>query len=193
MEHIIRYSTPTAEWQKLVCEAQHYCGNQLTVELESYLVFLLERFVNRPEIAGSVLALEFLESLEVNGQIQQNQLRDIGDKCLLFSGLFPEHAEKKRVSINYFVELGQHAYDRVAVLLQQQSSLAKLYVLLEKHFVELMDTLQSLRELGNPEYELSLLHAEELFRQTKSRHAQKILTENNISPQMLECIIKRLH
>jgi hypothetical protein len=92
-------------------------------------------------VTNSIIALEYLEGQLALGKKQrQQQLRDVGDKCLLFSGLFPELASQRQVPISYFVGLGQHAYHILSLLLG--ASLAELFHSLDEHFVSLMDTLQ---------------------------------------------------
>ncbi len=101
-------------------------------------------------------------------------MRDVGDKCLLFSGLFPARAEKHRVAVSYYVELGRQAYHLVSVNLRHPET-ARLFKELKGQFVKLMDTLQCMRELAGEDQALSLLQAEELWRNVHSTHALKIL------------------
>jgi hypothetical protein len=176
MNNLILEPTITAEWQALVREAEDANHHLLSEDLESYLVFLLTRFTAKPEIAQSVLALDFLHGLEQLGQKKLEQLRDVGDKSLLFAGLFPGQAERRRVRVGYFVEIGQSAYAVLATLYSQQR--AELYASLEKGFVALMDVLQVIRELTNQSAGLTLLQAEELWSDTRSPHALAILRRN---------------
>ena len=117
--------TTTAQWQSLVEDAKSSSNLRLNNELESYLVFLLGYYNHRPDIANSVLAKEFLTSMTERCSRQRECLREVGDKCLLFAGFFPEQAEKRHVKIKYFIELGQSAYIQVASLSKAGS--ASLY------------------------------------------------------------------
>jgi len=170
MTKLVTYPTQTAQWQSLVADAQKACAQLLDENLESYLVFLLMRFLEKPEIANSVLGLEFLESLQ---QPAHEKLRDVGDKCLLFSGLFPQHAERRRVKISYFVNIGQSAYANLSTLLQENAP--GLYSNLSEGFVTMMDVLQSMGSLANEQQYLALLQAAELYRDTGSQRALDIL------------------
>jgi hypothetical protein len=198
MESLILHPNQTAQWQAIVSEAEHLASIQLSEELESYLVFLLIRFCNQPSIAQSILAHDFLMNLEqlnnqgtFNQQIKQqttNNLRDIGDKCLLLTGLFPGRARRRRVRISYFVKLGQMAYSSVSYT--QKNSFEKLYSSLCQHFVGLMDILQTMRELTHEQnginYGIDLLQAEELWSDIRSQHALKVLkkvTQGFIMPE----------
>jgi len=167
--------TATAQWHALVAEAQAHCGQTLAEELESYLVFLLQRFTAKPDIAKSVLAMDYLRSAECHGTEKQLRLREVADKCLLFSGLYPEQAERKCVNITYFIELGQSAYANLAELHNAKRALAALYAALGEGFIRLMNLLHCIRELGNDQLELSPLQAEALWRKTGSQYALALL------------------
>lgn len=179
MNRLILNSTSIAQWYTLVNEAQEHIGNRLDIDLESYLVFMLQRFTNRPEVTQSVLALEYLESLESTGRLRADKLRDIGDKCVLFTGFFPELAGKRHVTVSYFVELGRKAYSYLSTQHHQAILTSELYELLQLHFIKLVDLLFSIRELSGERCALTLLQAEDLWRNTGSKYAYKILSKHN--------------
>lgn len=175
MNRIILQPTATAQWLALVKEAENSSHLVLPEDLESYLVFLLVRFTAKSDIAKSVVGLEYLQSTQSAGQKQQEALRDIGDKCLIISGLFPGRAQRRRVRISYFVHIGQNAYIELSVYCQQQ--LSDLYKSLSKDFVSLMDVLHVVRELSSETSRLTPLQAEELWHDTASPHALSILRQ----------------
>jgi hypothetical protein len=173
MNTLILSESSTAQWWRLVTEAEQKAQVNLSEDSESYLVFLLMRYSDNPEIMKSILAIDFLKSLNALGEKRLDMLREVGDKCLILSGLFPGRARSRRVRISYFVKLGQTAYS----CLSQASSLAisKLYANLGEQFVGLMDVLHTMRELTSEQAFLDLLQAEELWQDTKSSHALKTL------------------
>lgn len=193
MNHLILQPTITAQWHALVKEAENNSHLALGEELESYLVFLLVRFTAKPEIAKSVLGLDFLRTSHALGQQKQYELREVADKCLLIAGLFPGRAQRRRVRISYFVELGQSAYTVLATLSKQK--LAELYQSLGEGFVPLMDTLHGVRELTNEEAGLTPLQAEELWSDTASPHALAVLRRYtramSLKSDSRELLIKR--
>ncbi len=172
MTHLVLNTSSTAQWHDLVQDAQQITNNKLSEMLESYLVFLLMRFINKPEIASTILALDYLNSLLETKQKRREQLRDIGDQCLLFSGLFPQRAERKRVKISYFVYLGQNAYSELA-------HADRIYNDLSHRFVELMDTLYAIRQIGGNHPELSPFQAYDLWLDTGSKMCAKTVTQKN--------------
>ncbi len=142
MERLILHPTDTCQWYALVNEAQERSQLILCESTESYLVFLLMRFTSGAEWLDSLLAMDFFESAQYPGQLQLEKLKELGDKSLLFSGLFPGIAEKRRVSINYFVDMGQSAYFAVSQLEEDDSG---LYVRLSEQFPSLQRILQAMR------------------------------------------------
>jgi hypothetical protein len=168
MGELILEPTTTAQWQRLVKEASSNAAHTLDEDLESYLVFLLARFCEETSALERVMALEYLQGLAATGRIRQERLRDVGDQCLLFAGLFPHMARKRMVRIGYFVELGRGAYQQLSDALSH--SAARLYGDLSAAFVVLMDVLQSMRALQARAC-LSPLEAIELLQDTQSARA----------------------
>ncbi len=173
MRSLVLHPTDVAQWHALVNEAQAACECNLDESLESYLVFLLMRFSGRPEIVRRVMALEFLEA-QLRARRQVDQLRDVGDQCLLFSGFFPQLAEQRMVRISYFVGIGRSAYQQLSSLVDCQSE--RLYRRLAEAFVCVMDVLQAMRGLSGAMV-LEPLAAAELWQDTGSRSALRILGE----------------
>lgn len=164
-------STPVALWYDMIHDAEASCSINLKEELESYLVFLMIRYTNRPEIANQIIASEFLNSFDLTIKKREIALRDVGDTCLVFSGLFPKLAEKRLVKISYFVHMGESAY----IAISQASN--DLYSKLANQFVSLMDVLQSLRANSNRHPDLLPLQAYDLWNETHSQRAFTILKQ----------------
>jgi hypothetical protein len=175
MATLVLQPTDTAQWHALVAEAQQACQLHLEEPLESYLVFMLMRFTGRPDLAARAMALEFLEAQPESTQ-QPDKLRDVGDKCLLFSGFFPQLAEKRMVRVSYFVRLGRSAYHQLAELVDRETD--RLYGQLAEAFVPVMDVLQAMRGLSG-EPPLGPLAAAELWSDTGSRMAYQALGETS--------------
>ncbi|KTD31561.1 MULTISPECIES: hypothetical protein [Legionella] len=142
MRKLILHPTEISQWHALVNEAQASTHLLLNESTESYLVFLLMRFSQGSKLIESVIALDFLESLHSPRRRQAEVLRDVGDKSLLFCGLFPGMAEKRHVSLEYFVDMGQAAYLTVGELYESQS---RLYFQLSEQFLNLQQILRAMR------------------------------------------------
>ena len=177
MSQVQMDKTATAQWQTLVQDAEAFNGVSLNEEMESYLVFLLMRYMQQPDLASKVVALEYLNGAQAQGSEREERMRDVGDQCLLFSGLFPNLAERRLVKISYYVNIGRSAYMNVSGL--TQAALASMYNNLAQSFVVLMDTLQAIRNMNGNQMQLQPLIAYELWQDTQSKQAQLVLEKTS--------------
>lgn len=145
MRRFVLHPTPTAQWHSLVCEAEVASNIYLDEELQSYLVFLLMRYLDKPGMAAKILALDYIDSMLSTGLRKEEKLRDVGDVCLIHAGLFPDRARRKRVSEQYFIELGCGAYQQLSVVVENQ--IADLYYRLSRSFLPIRDLLQAMSNL----------------------------------------------
>jgi hypothetical protein len=103
-----------ALWHDLVRDGEQHAGLALGETVQSYLVFVLMRYLRDQALAAHVLALDWLAAAEHTGRARADALRDVGDRCLLIAGRFPALAQRRRVSAGYFATLGCGAYHGVA-------------------------------------------------------------------------------
>lgn len=143
MKQLILHPTDMSQWHALVNEAQAATRLVLPENTESYLVFLLMRFTQGAQLIESIIALDFLESMDKPRHLQKELLRDIGDKSLLFCGLFPGIAERRNLKLSYFSDMGKAAYLTVGEL--QEKEMASLYFQLSEQFITLQQILQAMR------------------------------------------------
>jgi len=169
----INATTPVAQWRDLVKEAMSYTGINLNEELESYLVFLLMRYMQETSLTSKVMALEYLRGLQSPSSERNERMRDVGDQCLLFSGLYPKQAERRQVKISYYVKLGRSAYSSLAGY--TQSAIATMYSNLADSFVALMDTLLAMRCMNDATMKLEPIMAYELWQDTQSQQAKRMM------------------
>jgi hypothetical protein len=156
MKKLILHPTDMSQWHALVNEAQASTRLILNENTESYLVFLLMRFVHATQLAESVIALDFLHSMHALGSRQIELLRDVGDKSLLLCGLFPGLADRRHVRLEYFSDMGQAAYLTVGELQDNES--ASLFFQLSQQFTTLQQILQAMRgDFSASDREISLL------------------------------------
>lgn len=165
--------TIQAQWYELIHEAHLQANVSLSDDLESYLVTLMIRFTEKPEFIDSVVAMEYLKSQQQFGEKRREQLRNVGDKCLLFSGLFPGRASHSSLKISHFVHIGQSAYGVLSDV--TSSGLSELFRNLSYQFITLMDVLQVIRDFAKRSPELMPLEAYDLWMDTGSKQAKKIL------------------
>ncbi len=179
----------TAQWHELITDAQSANGIQLNTHLESYLVHTLIHYSQRPEIAARIFAIDYMLAQHEQGQVRSSQLRELADQCLLYAGLFPQHAKQRHVRVSYYVDIGRSAY---LDLSNGEHLWADIFVQISDKFVTLMDTLlaiHSLNESANhdePAYPLDPLLALQVWQDTQSQQALKILQQQTRSSNIVD-------
>ena len=139
----MRHGAPAELWQSLVHEAGERAGCALDASRESYLVFVLLRHQRDGQLLGRTQALEWLQAQSAQGALREDMLRDVGDHCLIIAGLFPALAERRRVTVDYFIDLGRSAYLDIADA--GRSAYAGLFAQLAHSYEELVRTLRAVR------------------------------------------------
>ena len=129
-------------WQELVHDGERQSGIVLDESVQSYLVFVLMRYLRDGALAAHVLALDWLAAAEQVGRARADALRDVGDRCLLISGRFPDLAQRRRVSADYFAQLGCGAYHGVAEA--SRAGQSALFAELARAFGEMVRVLGAL-------------------------------------------------
>ena len=104
MSQLILHPTDISQWHALVNEAQASTRLILPENTESYLVFLLMRFSQSPELAESVLAVDFLNSMQAAGT------RHLGPKARRRSP--QERCKNSRRSRTVFLSEVANRFDR---------------------------------------------------------------------------------
>ena len=133
----------TQLWQTLVRDAEIRAHIDLAETQESYLVFTLVRHCRDSLLSDRIVSLELLDGLNIDGELREERLRDVGDRCLLIAGLFPEQARRRCVSNSYYADLGRIAYAELATW--SRSTLSSLYAELAEMFRWLVNVLRAIR------------------------------------------------
>lgn len=137
----LKQGSATSLWHELVREGEARRRLALGETLEAYLVFALMRHLGDAALARRTMALDWLAAHE--RPVTPDRLRDVGDRCLLIAGLFPRLAGRRRVSNDYFVDLGRGAYASAA---QRAPRCERdLFAQLAEGFRSLVDVLGAVR------------------------------------------------
>ncbi|MDF1797454.1 MAG: hypothetical protein P1U63_13040 [Coxiellaceae bacterium] len=144
--HFIIQPTSQAIWHHVVKDAHQQSGYQYNEEVENYLVMTLEKFLTDNQFACETVAIKLLEGLTDDSFAQGDRLRDVGDECLLLSGLFPERALKRNVSLSYYIGAGRQAYKTLSHQSSESFHNPVLFAALSTHFTGLMDILHLIRK-----------------------------------------------
>ena len=110
-------------FKALVLEGLKQSEVQVSLSVENYLTKLLQFYVFSDhlfqEISSSgkkrikTLAEMYLNSCTSTGNMKNN-LKELGDTSLYISGFFGEYLKRKLVSVDYYIEMGQQAYETLA-------------------------------------------------------------------------------
>jgi len=177
MSQIYPAHTVTGAWHQLLQDAGDSCHFSMDEEMQSYLVYMLMRHTQDIDIADNVMANRYLQGLQSQGQQAIEQMRDVGDQCLLYCGFFPERCSRRLVKTRYYMDLGRSAYADLSERMKQ--GYATMYQKLAQHFGALMDVLLAMRLLDGTQSLNSGLMLE-LANDCGSEHARHVLANENI-------------
>jgi hypothetical protein len=177
-----------AGWRALLTKAQFVAKVEIHTMLEEYVVRMVFRVTRAPRRSGfsphhaaasggerdtlaqDRQAAEFPYAVGRDAADEIANLRVIGDQCLLCAGLFPEQAGGRNVPITHFVEVGRTAYHEYGQYAEEP-----IFGMLSAYFVDVMDILQTVRELEYAKACIDPLDAYQLWRDTGSVRAWAIL------------------
>lgn len=170
MQTIDNHLADTAPWRVLLTKAQFVARVELHALIEEYLVGVLFRASIAPESMN-----ETIDAAE-NGHFEQTEdadsLRSIGDHCLVYAGLYPEHAIERDVPLSYFVKVGEAAYREFGKLTDDP-----MFTLLADCLVDTVGVLHTLRDVEDDELCLDPMNAFQLWQDTGSSHAWMTLRQ----------------
>jgi hypothetical protein len=179
-DDILTADSATALWQDLVREGEQRCGATLDESSESWLVFTLMRHLGSTGLAEPAMALVYLDAMQKTGAASRSHaLQDVGERCLLIAGLYPELALRRRVSQAYYIELGQGAFRQLAD--EARRAAAELFEGIARQFARLVRVLIELRALSGEWRGLAPLerHALSLAAQTGNDFSHRILVRDS--------------
>lgn len=134
-----------AQWHQLVLDAESHAKCYLNESLENYVVMTLFSYTRETKLTSVALAIEFLNSLQNNTSYNLQKLRDVGDHCLILSGLFPQIVRKKNVNDDYLMNMGKEAYYTLSFAPIQWHLDSQLFYQLFESFKDVTKILRSMR------------------------------------------------
>jgi hypothetical protein len=149
MSETFMNGAPVELWQALVQEAGERAGHRLDEWREAHLVFVLLRYQSDGDLLARTQALGWLHAQDQVGQWRNECLQRVGDECLLIAGLFPALAQRRHVSVDYFVGLGRGAYRELAECSARETS--SFYAALARSYQQMVQVLRALRRGWMPQ------------------------------------------
>jgi hypothetical protein len=187
---------------KLVAQPQEYFYELLdgafskrsfkpTAETSFYLVNLLNQFMTTDALYSrdadgrhreDALALLVKEANEIPADDAKRALyRQVGDLSLYRAGFFQESLNRKLVDVDYYIDMGGHAY-REAASRHEERGLRIVFEELAQRFGKFVDVLADVSDVTMSKSERNLLRLYDNWIKTKSERAERLLNEAGIIP-----------
>ena len=166
-------------------------GARVTEVSEHYLVNLLTNYVNTDQLFDTedgkvqekALAVLLMEAMDSNPDGRIKIYKNLGDYALYISGFFSDSLTRKLVDVDYYITMGESAYDRLASILRvrpQGESFYELFADLSSNFPIFVDLLAEVSDRCFSHTNRDLLRIYEKWIRTRSRRDENFLAELGI-------------
>ena len=98
----------------IVLESEYKLGVNLDHETEAYVVQLVARYIDRPNINKDPIATKMLSGMQMPKEQKKSVLKEVADECLLIDGL--SLGKNRWPSVRYYQDIGKIAYSNVAYI-----------------------------------------------------------------------------
>ncbi len=178
---VVRPGSVTEYFKELVDGAmahQHLDAGELTA---FYVVRLLSEFAERyTAIDREPLGPKLVVALDSAGARQRAELKQVGDASLFISGFFSDSLRRKLVDVDYYVMLGEHAYNALSRI--ESEAVSPVFAELAEKFVGFVDVLTEVSERTACTSNMDLLRLYERWLQTGGRRSARLLMERGVVP-----------
>jgi hypothetical protein len=179
---LLRSQSPVEYFRELVDAAmqhQRVSAQELT---SFYVVNLLASFMHLDHSPGArdeALGVRLVKALGAQGAKQRDELRHVGDLSLFISGFFSDSLNRRLVDVDYYIQLGEHAYGSLA---RRDGPFGDVFDELSGKFVAFVDVLSEVSENSAMTSNADLLRLYEKWLRTKSRRSGDLLAARGIVP-----------
>lgn len=172
-----------------------------------YLVNMLTSFSRSENLfeiepVGGGLALKPLASfyndaINAGSDFERDQaLQRMGDIALFIAGIFSQSLQNRLVDIDYYVNMGGHAYSYLAEVKQRKlngAALGDIFSELSDKFVGFVDVLGEIGEGMQAPSDTGLLRLYEVWLRTGSKRAQNQLLKQGLQVSMDQGFLNKQH
>lgn len=134
------HSNTQAQWYHVLSDLQEETRVILPNEIEHYLMLMFMNTTHDISILDSFLSQDFLTTFAQPYNCENWQ--DIGDKCLILSGLFPDWTRRRVRSEHFVSKLGKLCYSQAS--LQHFGASQKLFEYLCENYDVIVEFLQKM-------------------------------------------------
>ena len=179
--------TPQEFFRELVSGTIAHRRLKVQAHTEFYLVSLLARFLARDELfAGpegedaQPLAVLLLRALSEGRQRRYQGLRRLGDTSLFVSGFFGDSLARSSVDVDYYIAMGERAYDALAGS-SGPAAATETFGELAQRFEEFVDLFAEIAELQELRSNRGLVRLYERFLHTGSERVAQQLRARGVA------------
>jgi hypothetical protein len=161
------HTEETLAWRALITRSEAEVALVLHQDVEAYLSRTLLRYLGRP---ARIIGTERTETLDALFAHPPDDPRVIGDRSLLLVGLFPEQVARYPVTLRQFIEHGRNAFRTCA-----RRDNERVFADVDREYIRIIDVLRAMRLLTGGTSAFDLLHAYQLWYETGSLNAWRVL------------------
>ena len=195
-ENLVSGSLPEffQEQVTLAIDHQHL---RLSSDAEFYLVNLLTSFADTERLylqhfegnkENQTFAVQLLESAMANPAKKFSMLKELGDLALYLSGFFAESLNRKLLTKDYYVRMGNMAYSSLSGLAstERQAPLKSLFDEMSSKFCSLVDVVTEVAEATQLNNDQNILKLYERWLANGSESTKRLLTQKGIHPVVVK-------
>ncbi len=174
-------------FKDLVSDALAHRRLRIQEATEFYLVNLLAQYLEREALFGGKdvqpepLALILKAALEGDREARWRNLKRLGDTSLFVSGFFGDSIARSLVDVEYYIAMGERAYDALSGEPRGPSGAQELFGELAGRFPQFVDLFAEIAELSELRSNRGLLRLYERFLLTGSERVAQRLRERGVA------------
>ncbi|HEX9289859.1 MAG TPA: hypothetical protein VF904_10065 [Anaeromyxobacteraceae bacterium] len=174
-------------FKDLVSDALAHRRLRIQEATEFYLVNLLAQYLEREALFGGndvqpePLALILKAALEGDREARWRNLKRLGDTSLFVSGFFGDSIARSLVDVDYYIAMGERAYDALSGEPRGPSGAQELFGELAGRFPQFVDLFAEIAELSELRSNRGLLRLYERFLLTGSERVAQRLRERGVA------------
>jgi hypothetical protein len=177
-------------FRELVSDALTHRRLQILEETEFYLVNLLAQYLEKERLFAQLkggeaqvepLAMMLKRAIEGDREARWRNLKRLGDTSLFMSGFFGDWLAKSTVDVDYYIAMGERAYDALAEEPRAPSGAHELFGELAERFTQFVDLFAEIAELADLSSNRGLLRLYERFLLTGSERVAQRLRERGVA------------
>jgi len=181
--------TPHEFFRELVSGALSHRRLKVQALTEYYLVSLLARFLERNELYGEgpdgaagaePLALLLLRAMSEGHRRRYEGLRRLGDTSLFVSGFFGDSLARASVDVDYYIAMGERAYDALASS-RGPAGAPETFGELAERFADFVDLFAEIAEMQDLRSNRGLVRLYERFLHTGSERVAAQLRARGVA------------